>query len=127
MPSKTEGGIPTISLCGNYFKKSHWGMWSTSSRSESFQITLHCAYLTLLHSYDRYRDYLKGTWKEVVGPGAGQFYSLGPHLIDQALHCFGRPERVTAFIENIRGLGDETVDDDVSITSLIFTIYADVP
>ncbi len=36
-------------------------------------------------------------------------------MIDQALHCFGRPERVTAFIENIRGIGDEAVDDDVSI------------
>jgi predicted dehydrogenase len=70
-----------------------------------------------LYSYDRYRDYLKGTWKEVAGPGSGQFYSLGPHLIDQALHCFGRPERVTAFIENIRGMGDEAVDDDVTIIS----------
>ena len=78
-----------------------------------------------LYSYDRYRDYLKGTWKEVAGPGSGQFYSLGPHLIDQALHCFGRPERVTAFIENIRGMGDEAVDDDVTIISLTLTRYTD--
>jgi predicted dehydrogenase len=48
-------------------------------------------------------------------PGAGQFYSLGPHLIDQALHCFGRPTKVTAFIQNVRGMGDLAVDDDVSL------------
>lgn len=64
-------------------------------------------------SYDRYRDYLKGTWKEQAVPGGGQFYSLGPHLIDQALHCFGRPTSVTGFLQNIRGTGDLNVDDDV--------------
>lgn len=64
-------------------------------------------------SYDRYRDYLKNTWKEQAIPGGGQFYSLGPHLIDQALHCFGRPTSVTGFIQNIRGFGDPNVDDDV--------------
>lgn len=65
--------------------------------------------------YDRYRDYLKGTWKEQAVPGGGQFYSLGPHLIDQALHCFGRPTSVTGFIQNIRGTGDLSVDDDFTV------------
>ncbi|PVG04835.1 NAD(P)-binding protein [Serendipita vermifera] len=65
--------------------------------------------------YDRYRDFLKGTWKERAVPGGGQFYSLGPHLIDQTLNAFGRPASVTAFIQNIRGTGDLNVDDDFTI------------
>ena len=35
-------------------------------------------------------------------------------MIDQALSLFGRPERLTAFIENIRGIGSPAVDDCVS-------------
>lgn len=65
--------------------------------------------------YDRYRNFLKGSWKESAIPGGGQFYSLGPHLIDQALKCFGRPDKVTAFIKNIRGTGDPKVDDDFTV------------
>lgn len=68
-------------------------------------------------------------------PGAGQTYDLGAHLIDQALVLFGRPDKVTAFIQNIRGLGNPLVDDSVCricvvsllnatlITYTQFTIY----
>ncbi|KAG8852459.1 hypothetical protein FRB91_006421, partial [Serendipita sp. 411] len=65
--------------------------------------------------YDRYRNFLKGTWKEKAVPGGGQFYSLGPHLIDQTLHYFGRPSKVTGFIQNIRSMGDPAVDDDFTV------------
>lgn len=110
---KTDDGIQTTSHCKVYCVKESSGLLSILSRSayplgQDSDMVTDCD-----RSYDRYRDYLKGTWKEKAGPGSGQFFSLGPHLIDQTLHCFGRPERVTAFIENIRGMGDEAVDDDV--------------
>ena len=41
-------------------------------------------------------------------------YDLGTHLIDQALVLFGRPESLTAFKQNIRGVGHPDVDDSVS-------------
>ncbi|TFK55834.1 NAD(P)-binding protein [Heliocybe sulcata] len=66
--------------------------------------------------HDRYRTFLKGTWKDHAAPGAGLVYDLGSHLIDQALVLFGRPNRLTAFIQNVRGIGDPNVDD-------CFTLY----
>lgn len=66
-------------------------------------------------SFDRYRKGLKGTWKDKPLPGAGCLYDLGAHLIDQALTLFGRPQAITAFIQNLRGIGNPEVDDSVSI------------
>lgn len=68
-------------------------------------------------SYDRYRTVLKGDWKEANIPGAGQVYNLGSHIIDQAVALLGRPEKVTGFVENLRGLGDPNVDDSVCTIS----------
>lgn len=61
--------------------------------------------------FDRYRADLKGTWKDEARPAAGLTYDLGAHLIDQSLALFGRPDQITAFIQNIRGLGSPEVDD----------------
>ncbi|KDR83581.1 hypothetical protein GALMADRAFT_133012 [Galerina marginata CBS 339.88] len=66
--------------------------------------------------FDRFRRGLKGTWKDQALPAAGLTYDLGSHLIDQALCLFGRPARITAFIQNLRGVGNPNVDDS-------FTIY----
>ena len=65
-------------------------------------------------SFDRYRKDLKGTWKDEPLPAGGQTYDLGSHLIDQALTLFGRPEKLTAFLQNVRGVGDSKLDDCVS-------------
>jgi len=65
--------------------------------------------------FDRYRKGLKGTWKDEPLPAAGQTYDLGAHLIDQALTLFGRPEKLTAFIQNVRGVGSPEVDDTFTI------------
>jgi predicted dehydrogenase len=65
--------------------------------------------------FDRYRAGLKGTWKDDVLPGAGQTFDLGSHLIDQTLQLFGRPNKVTGFIQNIRGVGSPEVDDSFTI------------
>jgi predicted dehydrogenase len=53
--------------------------------------------------FDRFRPALKpGAWKEKAVPGAGIFYDLGPHLIDQALVLFGKPQGVYAEIRRQR-------------------------
>ncbi|KAF8631258.1 hypothetical protein AX15_002585 [Amanita polypyramis BW_CC] len=65
--------------------------------------------------FDRYRPTLKGTWKDDILPGTGHTFDLGPHLVDQALFLFGRPQRLTAFIQNMRGIGNPEVDDSFTI------------
>lgn len=65
--------------------------------------------------FDRYRNFLKGSWKESAKAGSGLIYDLGTHLIDQALHTFGRPAKLTAFLQNLRGIGEDEVDDNFTI------------
>ena len=45
---------------------------------------------------DRFRPVVRQRWREDPGPGAGLWFDLGPHLIDQALHLFGLPHAVNA-------------------------------
>ncbi|OSX59276.1 hypothetical protein POSPLADRAFT_1183967 [Postia placenta MAD-698-R-SB12] len=65
--------------------------------------------------FDRYRTVLKNTWKDLPIPANGLTYDLGAHLIDQALVLFGRPQKITAFVENVRGIGHKDVDDAFTI------------
>ena len=51
----------------------------------------------------RYRPQVRDRWRERAGPGAGLWYDLGPHLIDQALVLFGPPDTVHADLEVQRG------------------------
>ena len=46
--------------------------------------------------FDRYRPLVRDRWREK--PGAGVLLDLGPHLIDQALVLFGKPEAIYADI-----------------------------
>jgi len=48
--------------------------------------------------FDRYRPVVRDRWRERAGVGAGLWYDLGPHLVDQALQLFGLPERVAASV-----------------------------
>jgi predicted dehydrogenase len=43
---------------------------------------------------DRYRPDIPPRWRERSGPGAGLWYDLGPHLVDQALQLFGLPSAI---------------------------------
>ncbi|HWQ08012.1 MAG TPA: oxidoreductase, partial [Holophaga sp.] len=45
--------------------------------------------------FDRYRPVVRDRWRERAGSGTGLWYDLGPHLLDQALLLFGRPEGFT--------------------------------
>jgi predicted dehydrogenase len=58
---------------------------------------------------DRFRPQVRQRWREQAGPGAGLWFDLGPHLIDQALQLFGLPETVSASFAVLRK-GGETDD-----------------
>lgn len=59
--------------------------------------------------FDRFRLEVRDRWRERSGPGAGLWYDLGPHLLDQALQLFGAPSGITADIAVQRD-GAETDD-----------------
>lgn len=48
--------------------------------------------------FDRFRPVVRDRWRERAGPGAGAWFDLGPHLLDQALQLFGLPLAVNADI-----------------------------
>lgn len=63
-----------------------------------------------LHShFDRFRPQVPDRWRERAGPGAGLWFDLGPHLVDQALQLFGMPLSIQADIAAQRA--DAVVDD----------------
>ncbi|SEF77817.1 Predicted dehydrogenase [Bryocella elongata] len=67
---------------------------------------------------DRYRPVVRERWRESAGPGAGLWFDLGPHLIDQALHLFGLPQSVNAGIATLRSAGQT---DDWAHVQLNYT------
>ena len=52
--------------------------------------------------FSRFRPQVRDRWRERPGPGAGIWYDLGPHLVDQALRVMGRPVALTADIATVR-------------------------
>jgi predicted dehydrogenase len=66
---------------------------------------------------DRFRPVVRQRWREDPGPGAGLWFDLGPHLIDQALHLFGLPQAVNAGFGILRK-GGQT--DDWAHVQLIY-------
>lgn len=44
--------------------------------------------------FDRYRPQPRLRWREATGQGGGLWMDLGPHLLDEALCYFGRPEAI---------------------------------
>ena len=66
---------------------------------------------------DRFRPVVRQRWREDPGPGAGLWFDLGPHLIDQALHLFGLPQAVNASFGILRK-GGRT--DDWAHVQLIY-------
>jgi predicted dehydrogenase len=57
----------------------------------------------------RFRPEVRDRWRERPGAGAGIWYDLGPHLIDQALVLLGPPETVGADLR-IQRPGGAAVD-----------------
>ena len=52
--------------------------------------------------FDRYSPVIKDRWREWDGPGAGILHDLGPHLFDQIVVLFGKPDAVTATLARQR-------------------------
>jgi len=72
-------------------------------------------------TFDRFRPGLRAdAWRERDQPGAGIFYDLGPHLIDQVLMLFGTPQALFAQIRLERE--GVAIDDAFDLTM----IYADI-
>lgn len=59
--------------------------------------------------FDRYRPTVPVRWREQNLPGSGLWFDLGPHLVDQALVLFGRPDAL--LLEQARVRDSAQVDD----------------
>jgi predicted dehydrogenase len=65
--------------------------------------------------FDRFRpDQKPGAWRERPEPGAGVWFDIGPHLLDQAFVLFGTPRAIAADIRIERDGG--AVDDAFDVT-----------
>ena len=58
---------------------------------------------------DRFRPEVRDRWRERAVPGAGVWFDLAPHLIDQALQLFGLPDGISANFM-LQRPGAQTVD-----------------
>lgn len=58
---------------------------------------------------ERFRPQVRHRWREQAVPGAGLWWDLGPHLVDQALLLFGVPDSVQASFAQQRA--GASVDD----------------
>ncbi|MGP9802000.1 oxidoreductase [Rheinheimera sp. NSM] len=63
--------------------------------------------------FDRFRPQVRQRWREQAGPGAGLWFDLGPHLLDQSLVLFGLPHSITASLKTVRP--DATATDWFSV------------
>lgn len=59
--------------------------------------------------FDRFRPQVQDRWREKPGPGAGIWWDLGSHLLDQALQLFGPPQSLYADLA-LQRPGAEVVD-----------------
>ncbi|KAK2734890.1 hypothetical protein FQN55_002459 [Onygenales sp. PD_40] len=67
--------------------------------------------------FDRHRPQMPttGSWKTKVIPGGSAVYDLGTHLIDQIVHLFGLPKKVTGFIGSQREKNDSGYEDSFTV------------
>ncbi|WP_419816664.1 oxidoreductase [Glacieibacterium sp.] len=64
--------------------------------------------------WDKFRPAIKTGWREVSAPGSGLLADLGPHLIDQVLQLFGRPDALSADVLTQRAAAE--TDDYFEVT-----------
>ena len=65
--------------------------------------------------FDRFRPHPRQRWREQEGPGAGIFWDLGPHLIDQCVQLWGMPNAVNAHILTQRDGGEANDAFEISL------------
>ncbi|TDB04984.1 oxidoreductase [Halomonas marinisediminis] len=66
--------------------------------------------VSLESRFDRFRPTVTERWRDNHRPGAGIWYDLGPHLLDQVVQLFGMPRAILLELATVRD-GAE-VDDD---------------
>lgn len=64
--------------------------------------------------FDRFRPEVRQRWREQPVPGAGIWFDLGPHLVDQVLQLFGLPDTVVGMLAAHRD--GAAVDDWCQVT-----------
>lgn len=58
--------------------------------------------VSLESRFDRFRPRVTDQWRDQHQPGAGIWYDLGPHLLDQARALFGMPREILLDLVNMR-------------------------
>ena len=76
--------------------------------------------------FDRHRPQPRQRWRESDAPGAGLWFDLGPHLLDQALQLFGSPLALQADIGRQRegAQGDDYFDITLFYPSMRAHLHA---
>ncbi|KAL3471266.1 hypothetical protein BJX99DRAFT_237917 [Aspergillus californicus] len=54
-------------------------------------------------------------WKNKVVPGGSAIHDLGSHLLDQAVHLLGKPDRVTGFVGTQRAVNTSGYEDSFTV------------
>ncbi|KAL4957485.1 hypothetical protein BDW69DRAFT_156168 [Aspergillus filifer] len=54
-------------------------------------------------------------WKNKVVPGGSAIHDLGSHLLDQAVHLLGKPDRVTGFVGSQREVNNSGYEDSFTV------------
>ncbi|PGG99575.1 hypothetical protein GX51_06224 [Blastomyces parvus] len=67
--------------------------------------------------FDRHRPEMPttGGWKTKMTSGSGALYDLGTHLIDQVVHLFGLPKKVTGFVGSQRENNESGYEDSFTL------------
>ncbi|KAJ9206375.1 hypothetical protein DTO164E3_471 [Paecilomyces variotii] len=68
--------------------------------------------------FDRHRPEVPAnstSWKTQIIPAGGAIYDLGTHLLDQAYHLFGKPDKVTGFIGTQRENNTTGFEDSFTV------------
>ncbi|WP_158942822.1 oxidoreductase [Granulicella sp. S190] len=75
---------------------------------------------------DRYRPHVRQRWREDEGPGAGLWFDLGPHLLDQAMYLFGLPQSISASMATLRkgGKTDDWAHVQLNYESMRVILHA---
>src|ERR1700744_2414787 len=75
---------------------------------------------------DRYRPHVRQRWREDEGPGAGVWFDLGPHLLDQPLYLFGLPQSISANFATLRkgGKTDDWAHVQLNYESMRVILHA---
>jgi len=66
-------------------------------------------WVTIESRFERLRPAVRQRWRESVQPGAGLWYDLGPHLLDQAIQVAGEPDDIV--LDRARQRAGAVTDD----------------